>query len=67
MKTKTNKYSLLCLYNGSNKSIVEGEFVNSGDAREFFLKLYPEIKLDKNGYYKQSEQISYCIAEHFKH
>ncbi len=49
---------------GRNEVMNEIKRDNEGQAIEFYQKLYPELRLNDNGY-SQNGHVSYCIARKF--
>jgi hypothetical protein len=57
-------FFLLELKFGANMVLNEIKRDNEGQAIEYYQKLYPELRLNDNGYAK-SGHVSYCIARKF--
>ena len=49
-----------------NQVIDEGQAVDQREAARLFRRVYPRLKLDDNGYAKQDEDTSFCIAEAYQ-
>ena len=60
-------FYLLKLQYGANQVMNEVKYENEGQAVTFYQRLYPELKLNNNGYAQPETNsgISYCIARKF--
>ena len=59
-------FYLLRLQYGGNSVMNEVKYENEGQAIAFYQRLYPELKLNNNGYASEgASTVSYCVATKF--
>lgn len=59
-------YSLLRLENNANKVIFTTHAHSVKEAAATFNESLKGVQLDENGYCKQNDAVSFCVAEHWE-